>query len=143
MTELLPAPAATAPAAPAPLLHVQTRFAYLGEDGEPVAHLTVTPRHGTHSVENVWTHHAHRGLGYASHLLAELVTTFATTPLHLYVAANSGSALDDADLITWYARFGFVPTSVPGVLMRPASAPGAAPATHRLPRYFPDDDTEV
>lgn len=89
-------------------------------DGEVVSEGESYVRHGVRWVGRVWVKAGFRRAGLGRTLLRAMVAEFQAVPLYLQVLAYDGQIMSDADLIKWYAGFGFCATEVPGILMRPA-----------------------
>lgn len=103
---------------------IRRDFGYRIEDGkgEVIAHIKMRPRDGVYGLDDLWVHPDHRRKGYASALLQEALNEWRRNEtIYLSVEPYTDQPLDNATLTTFYGRFGFAATDVPGVLCRRAN----------------------
>ena len=104
-----------------PPIHLQHYYSISDASDKTIANCSVIPRHDAHFVTNLWVDGEYRQKGFGDALLARAVAEYGEQhPLYLTVAAYTDRAMDDAQLILWYQRFGFELTDFPGGMWRPA-----------------------
>jgi GNAT superfamily N-acetyltransferase len=69
-------------------------------------------------VSSVWVHGEHRGKGLARALSETMLREWGHETLYTHVVPFTDGAVDAATLADLYARAGFQPTAVPGIMVR-------------------------
>jgi len=118
----------TAPA-PGPPIIASHRYRIDDDQGSTVAHVEIRDDAGVLWLTNLWVQGSKRGQGWAAALLARAVGEWQAHDLYLQVAPYTDQPIDVPRLTVFYGSFGFAPTTVPGVMHRPAR-----PWTGRAPK---------
>jgi GNAT superfamily N-acetyltransferase len=91
-------------------------------DSEDIASVQISQHaNGVYWITQVWTKEEHRNQGLASLLLTAAVETWGAHDLYLMVSPFADQPMNFDQLNTFYEAFGFMPTSVPGILYRKLS----------------------
>jgi GNAT superfamily N-acetyltransferase len=101
-------------------IEITHRYAMQDGNGEVIAHVEVADRAGIRWLTNLWTHLDHRRQGYANALIETAMGEWQDRDLYLAVQPYTDQALDPGALALFYRSYGFVATSVPGIMLRPA-----------------------
>lgn len=91
-------------------------------DAKTIANVYVRMR-GEHPwMDDLWVAPNHRKQGLARQLIERVLDFYASMDLYLAIEPYTDTPLSIDDLAHFYASCGFEPTSVPGVLIRPADS---------------------
>lgn len=70
-------------------------------------------------LESILIAQPYQGRGYGSLLLAHIVKLYGHLELSLVAGSYGPAPLSDADLMSWYRRYGFVSDQPPNRMIRP------------------------
>lgn len=93
-------------------------FYIVDPKNESIATSTVYFRHGVYWLTNVWVHHEHRKKGLATQVINAVIEKYGQYPIYLNVDAYTDQPRSNDELFNYYARFGFVRSTDPGVMKR-------------------------
>lgn len=96
-------------------------FCSMNDKDEYIATCYVERRHSTLWLTALWVQGEHRKQGLGSRMLQMAVDELGASDIYLNVGAYTDQPLSDTQLITWYQRFGFESTAIPGVMLRRGS----------------------
>jgi hypothetical protein len=99
----------------------ETWFEVADSDGERLGYLKVSPTAGKPWVRALWVKAGHRNGRVALALAQAALAAFGDQDLYAMVQPFTDAPMDEDRLTRLYAHFGFQPTAVPGIMMRPAT----------------------
>lgn len=104
-----------------PLFHAD--FKVFDGIGNAIGHIHVYRHLCGLYVSDLWVHPDHRKRGMAKTLWNDAFAQFGTEDLYLEVSGFTNVPMEDAILVKFYERLGFVMTAVYGVMFRRGRKP--------------------
>jgi GNAT superfamily N-acetyltransferase len=106
-------------------MNIETKYSYALYDaqGEQIANVVLHRKPNPDGgnvlwVSQIWVDGNHRGKGLARLLAETMLREWGHETLYTHVVPFTDGAVDAATLASLYARAGFQPTGVPGVMVR-------------------------
>jgi ribosomal protein S18 acetylase RimI-like enzyme len=93
-------------------------FYIVDEKNESIATATVFFRHRVYWITNIWTNPTYRKRGLASRIIRAVIDRYGNHTIYLNVDAYGDRPRSNEELISYYQRFGFIPSLDPGVMRR-------------------------